>query len=279
MTRRSRRSARRLRVLCWNMGGAFGPYIERHDDAWRWVAEVDPDIALIQECVPPAWATNHWCIVHEPFRYWASAVIAKPTVDIRRVAAMPDLLRRFGSYLATAEFDIADVGTILVASVHTRAAEAPGWATEGHDRSALARSSVGVPWSNDVAFAGYLELLAARPASPFLIGGDWNTARYIDDQGMPAADGTEFMDRAAAAGWVDMTLDTGGREVRTWFGRPGPRPYQPDHVLGSSDVRATNFRVDEEPVVVHDLSDHAPLVLEVEVRSRSKGDEERDAAA
>jgi hypothetical protein len=102
-----------------------------------------------------------------------------------------------------------------------------GWVTHGYDRSKLARESVGVPWSNDAAFAGYRDLVQDRR---FLIGGDWNTARFVDDAGMPEPAGAEFFERAAAAGWVELSLDE-DREVRSWFGPGGERPYQPDHVF------------------------------------------------
>jgi hypothetical protein len=97
------------------------------------------------------------------------------------------------------------------------------WLTGDQDRAAIARASVGVPWWNDVAFAGYRSLVEQRR---FLIGGDWNTARYVDAEGVPSPAGAEFLDRAAAVGWVDLTLFGEGREGRTWYGS-GARQKSP----------------------------------------------------
>jgi exonuclease III len=254
-----------MRVLSWNLGAAFGPYKEWHDRAWHWIAAVDPDVALLQECVPPPWARERWTILTLPFTHWASAIVAKPEVGLASLDLDPDsLLGRFGSYLATGEVPMADGGSLLVASVHTRAAEAPDWVTAGHDRRSLARASVEVPWSNDVAFAGYRELDAGRR---FLIGGDWNTARYLDEAGIGEPAGAEFFDRARAADWSDVSIDGEGHESRSWFGPGGPRSYQPDHLFADPATAAgvSGFAIDSYPVVALGLSDHAPLILDLDL--------------
>jgi hypothetical protein len=258
-----------MKLVSWNLGVAFGPYVQWHDRAWHWLATLDPDLALLQECVPPDWARERWAIVNLPFQLWASAIVAKPELGLAPVGVdKASLLGRFGSYLATAEIPIPSGGPMLVASVHTRAAEAPGWATSGHDRTAIARVSVGAPWSNDVAFAGYRELFAARPTHQrFLIGGDWNTARFVDEQGVPKADGAEFFQRSAGVGWREITLDADGHEGRTWYGSGGPLPYQPDHVFADAATakQVRSMEIEAYPVETLGLSDHAPLVLELEL--------------
>ena len=175
---------------------------------------------------------------------------------------LTSVLGRFGSYLATAELPLAGGVSLLLASVHARAAVAPDWVTDGRDRVALARSTVGIPWSNDVAFAGYRELAEGRP---FLIGGDWNTARYADEEGIASADGSEFFTRATEAGWTDLSLDVDGREGRTWYGPGGPRAYQPDHVFSDRDTAAEIrfYAIDPYPVVALGLSDHAPIMIDI----------------
>jgi hypothetical protein len=268
-----------MKLVSWNMGEAFGPYIEWHDRAWHWLAELDADLALLQECVPPDWARERWTIVNLPFQFWASAIVAQPELGLAPVDVdKASLLGRFGSYLATGEITMPNGASTLVASVHTRAGEAPEWATAGHDRGAIARASVGAPWSNDVAFAGYCELLATRPeGSPFLIGGDWNTRRFVDEQGVPKADGAEFFQRSAEAGWREITLDADGLEGRTWYGPGGPRPYQPDHVFADHETakRVRSMEIEAYPVETLGLSDHAPLVLELELDRGTQTGEDR----
>jgi hypothetical protein len=254
-----------MRIVTWNLGAAYGPYVRRHDRAWHWLAALDADLALLQECVPPVWARDRWTILTLPYTHWASALVARLSLALRPIDVGDDtLLGRFGSYLATGEITLADGASLLVASVHARAAEAPEWVTDGHDRVALARSSVGVPWSNDVAFAGYRTLAEGRP---FVIGGDWNTARYVDAEGTANVEGTEFFSRAAATGWVELSVDADGREGRTWYGPGSPRPYQPDHVFTDPTIAAAlrSQVVEAYPVESLGLSDHAPIVLELDL--------------
>jgi endonuclease/exonuclease/phosphatase family metal-dependent hydrolase len=268
-----------MKLVSWNIGAAFGPYVQWHDRAWHWLPTIDADLAFLQECVPPDWARERWTIVNLPFTYWASALVAKPALGLRPLELDPSsLLGGFGSYLATGEIPIAEGSPMLVASVHTRAAEAPDWVTAGHDRTALARSSVGVPWSNDVAFAGYRELLAARAPrhARFLIGGDWNTARFVDEDGVPKADGDEFFTRAGEAGWRELTLDSDGREGRSWYGAGGALPYQPDHVFADRETakQVRSMAIEAYPVESLGLSDHAALVLELDVDAATSAGEE-----
>jgi hypothetical protein len=261
-----------MKIVTWNLGAAFGPDVEWHERAWHWLAALDADLALLQECVPPPWAADRWTIVTLPFQFWASALVAKPSLGLRALdPGERTLLGRFGSYLATGEINLADSVPILVASVHTRAAEAPEWVTDGHDRTEIARSSVGVPWSNDAAFAGYQTLAAGRR---FIIGGDWNTARYLDADGNPNVEGNEFFSRAAASRWVELSVDSDGHEGRTWYGSKSPRPYQPDHVFADPASAAT-FRsqaIEAYPVQRLGLSDHAPIVLELDLPIPSSSD-------
>ena len=252
-----------FRVVCWNMGAAYGPYVQRHDCAWHWLAALDPDLMLLQETVPPAWARELWNVHTLPYTHWASAIAVRPGIPFAPIEPAPEsLLGRFESYLATGDLTLGDGSTMLIGSVHARAAEAPAWVTEGHDTATMARPSVGVPWSNDVAFAAYRELAAGRR---FLIGGDWNTARYLDDAGVAEPMGQEFFERTSAAGWIELSLDAEGHEGRSWYGSGNPRPYQNDHVFSdpATAEKLKSFLIDPYPVTSLSLSDHAPLLVEL----------------
>lgn len=267
-----------MRVISWNLGAAFGPYRVDHDRAWRWIAAADPDIALIQECAPPPWAYDRWSIHHLRFEHWASAVVTRREADVVPVIPAPgSTVERAGAYLATVEWQSSS-DAILVASVHTRAAEAPPWLLAGRDPDELARPSVGVPWWNDAVYRDYLELSAGRR---FIVGGDWNTARYLDSDGRPTEDGQAFFDRADADGWIDISL-MDGREGRSWYGTDNPRPYQPDHVFTDAATARllTRALIDPSPAAVFALSDHAPLVLELdEVAAGTSGGSEHRTEA
>ena len=100
----------------------------------------------------------------------------------------------------------------------------------------------------------------------FLVGGDLEIARYLDAP-QPAAEDAAFFDRIAAAGWVELSLDVDGREGRTWFGSRAEAVFQPDHVFGDAETRARRsaFEIDSWPATKVDLSDHAALVLTLDV--------------
>lgn len=255
-------------MLCWNLGAAFGRWRDDpalHERAWHWVAAVDPDLALLQEVRPPVWAPGRWDVEMGPFKWFASAVLARRGLGLRPVAP-PDggVLDRFGSYLATAELEVPGLGPLVVASVHTPAREASERSHPGLDRAALARPGTDGPWLNDVAFAGYRPLLEGRR---FVVGGDWNTSRWVDEHGVADVAGAAFFDRAASAGWVEVSLDSEGGEGKSWYGSSSPRTHQADHIFTDA-ITATavrSFAIEPWPVASLGLSDHAPLVLELGV--------------
>jgi endonuclease/exonuclease/phosphatase family metal-dependent hydrolase len=263
---RSASSLDSMRIVSWNMGAAFGPYVERHDEAWRHLESLEPDLALLQECVPAAWALRRWTVVKAPFSFWTTGV-AVPAWKVTEVAIPKEnLLVRFPGYVAAAEVEAPGVGPVLVLSVHAAAHPASERTLRGLDPAALRRPSADEPWWNDLFFAGAVELVAGRR---FVVGGDWNTARYLDPDGVPEPVGSEFFARAEAAGWTDLHQAVVGHEERTWYGRRNPRPYMPDHVFADPETAAAvaGARVDAGPAEAG-LSDHAPVLVELESSAR-----------
>jgi len=257
-----------VKILCWNLGFASGRWRDEpalHERAWHWVAAVDPDLAFLQETEPPDWAQERWEIHVLPHHFWASAIVTRRGTPLLPVTLPPDgVIERAKSYHATADLELAGGERLLVASVHTSPHEAPPWGHRGYKRTAIARPSVGKPWWNDVAFAGYRDLVAGRR---FIVAGDWNTSRWLDTNGVPEPAGQEFFDRAAAAGWVELSLDAEGREGKTWYGSTNPRLCQLDHVFADATTAELlrSFRIDPYPVEALGLSDHAPMILELDL--------------
>ena len=53
-----------MRGATWNMG--YWGHSRAHEDAWRWLLyELLPDIALLQECVVPAWVSERATVLFE----------------------------------------------------------------------------------------------------------------------------------------------------------------------------------------------------------------------
>ena len=249
-----------MRIVSWNMGAAFGPYVERHDEAWRHLESLAPDIALLQECVPAAWALRRWTVVKPRFSFWTTAVAVPAWKATEVEVPKENLLARFPGYVAAAEVEVPGSGSVLVVSVHAAAHRASERTLRGLDPTALRRPSADEPWWNDVFFAGAVELVAGRR---FIVGGDWNTARYLDTEGAPKPVGAEFVVRAEAAGWTDLHQAVVDHEERTWYGRRNPRSYMPDHVFADPETAAglAHARVDAAPAEAG-LSDHAPVIIE-----------------
>jgi len=56
-----------MRVVSWNLGVAFN-FRRTHDQAWQYLVELDPDIALLQEVDPPAWTDDRWAVEYSTYR-------------------------------------------------------------------------------------------------------------------------------------------------------------------------------------------------------------------
>jgi len=266
-----------MRIFSWNLGAAFGPYVERHDEAWRYLESLEPDIALLQECLPAAWALRRWTVVKPSFSFWTTAVAVPGWKTTELEIPKENLLARFRGFVEAAEVEMpaeartdgADEAPIplVVISVHASAHPANERTLRGLDRDALRRPSATEPWWNDLFFAGAAELVAGRR---FIVGGDWNTARYVDADGAAEPVGAEFFARAEAAGWVDLHQAAVGAEERTWYGRRNPRAYMPDHVFADPATASllVSATVDPAPAEAK-LSDHAPVVVDLQLGAAS----------
>jgi hypothetical protein len=233
-----------------------------HDQAWHFLLGLGPDLAFLQEALPPAWARGEGTLVHGPFTQWGSLIFSPrfPLEPFR----LPEesRLRALGSYLAFGVASLPDGSDTFVASVHAVAREATRAQLADLDPSTAARPSAGRPRVNDVVFASLEEIVRDRQ---FIIAGDWNTARLFDSSS-PGTAGAEFFARARERGWFECVWENRGEEVQTWF-RPGNRPYQLDHAFcdPARGDRLQRVRVATDATTDLGLSDHAPLILDFDV--------------
>jgi endonuclease/exonuclease/phosphatase family metal-dependent hydrolase len=253
-----------MRVITWNMGLATGG-TERnrsHEQAWHFLLGLGPDIAFVQESLPPAWVRSAGSVIHGPFTKWGSAVFS-PRYPLERVLVGPDTnLHALGSYVAMARASLPDGTEAFVASVHARAAAAAPAHLKGLDEDEVTRPAIGHPRVTDTVAAGLDKLRTDR----FILAGDWNTARV---QGSVKKDraGAQFFERASERGWYDCVHEQLGEELRTWFGK-GRHLKQDDHVF----CDATLGRTSRDPWVATraatllGLSDHAPLVVDFKMK-------------
>ncbi len=247
-------------LISWNLGYAFG-FKATHEQAWRYLAELDPDLALLQEAVVPPWANNKWTIVRSPGEGWGSAVLAKPRFILREIEAPAELNRNGGNVTAVGAVKLEDGSELLVVSVHAPVLR--GGAREidlgGRDVVSVKLSAYRNASLRDVAYVSCRDLVKDRR---FVVSGDWNTSPILWDQKHPKDGEAEFFARAAADGWVNCYRRFHEGEGRTWFRKNDP-PYQLDHAFCDSATAGglLDCQIDAHPAEPLGLSDHAPLLL------------------
>lgn len=251
-----------MRVITWNMG-MNDPRFSRpgvHDQAWHYLLGLGPDLAFLQESLPPAWVRAEGQMVRGPFNQWGSTIFS-PRYPLHP-SPLPDesRLRALGSYVAVGRASLPDGTDAFVISVHARAAPATKRQLGDVDPTSVARKSVRRPRVNDLIFFELSKLVGGS----FIAAGDWNTGRTQAS----ATAGIEFFERALTSGWYDCVWDTFGREERTWF-REGDALIQDDHVFCDPSLGelVRDAWAAEDAVVRLGLSDHAPLIVDLEVGS------------
>ena len=112
----------RLRIVTWNMNNWQRK--SRLKDAWGFLSGLDPDIALVQEALPPPASIGHQPAVTFPamdspelwhiskYRPWGVAIVVfNPALTINQVELIP-LQQRVGK---TGQIAISHPGSFVVA--------------------------------------------------------------------------------------------------------------------------------------------------------------------
>jgi exonuclease III len=251
-----------------------------HEDGWRWLVErLEPDVALVQECVPPEWLTEfgfvNWHRAYpEGQQPWGTALLsrlpAKPTgledVDAwlgqlpGRTTKHEGLPRvhRLRGWAACAEVEIDGLGDTLVVSLHNPAFEIERDRLRDIDVSPLKLEKSEDLWLLDVVFY----FLKCRLEHPLLVGGDFNYSRLLDDL-YGEAGNREFFDRIETEGFVSLHRKFHDQDQQTFFQKRG-RGHQLDYLYGNraiGDMTSSCKVLDYDQV--SGFSDHAPVVAEL----------------
>jgi hypothetical protein len=92
-----------MRVITWNMGMGprFGSREVPHDQAWHYLLGLGPDLALVQEALPPTWVRAEGAVIQGPFKQWGSAIfspryplassLVRPSMTLRDELALGSL--------------------------------------------------------------------------------------------------------------------------------------------------------------------------------------------
>ena len=93
------------RAVTWNM--AFWSHRRHHEEAWRWLfSELQPDIALCQECVPPDWVSEERTVLWNPAyppetgskQPWGTALVTSLPVKPSRLPELDAWLDEIPKY-------------------------------------------------------------------------------------------------------------------------------------------------------------------------------------
>lgn len=255
------------------MGCAFGnEYRQSHDEAWRRVEQLDPDVALLQECgVIPEWVDPSRIASrprNEGGRFHTIVYARRGTIQ----ALNPDpiLAPMLAGQAVMAEVNLDGASPILFASVHARTGS-----PEGVDRShfdALAddeRARLALPadtgsWN---ATSIYTAIARAATQQRTIVGGDFNLAwRFDETDGAPRFWAAAQFRAMRELGWRRPHLKFHAGEERTLFRKDRPHElFQLDHFF--TDAQTYAAATSCEVVQIEDLerlSDHAPLMLAVD---------------
>ncbi|MCC6651530.1 MAG: endonuclease/exonuclease/phosphatase family protein [Candidatus Eisenbacteria bacterium] len=228
-----------MRIITWNMGCGPRQYREHHDKAWDYVLQdLKPDVAFVQEALVPKLRAMEelfsifLCPPLPDHDSGTAVLVAKhlgagpgPTVTVSGL-----------TYVATATVD-TPAGPLTVASFHVY--------PDDNQKEDLPR---------------IVELARSEFArSPAVFGGDFNCARKFG--GMYA----RFFEAMGTAGFCEPCCKD-GKEGWSFWGRQAKEKYQDDHFFVSESwaPRVQSCQTINEGVV-RTVSDHGPVVLELDV--------------
>jgi endonuclease/exonuclease/phosphatase family metal-dependent hydrolase len=263
-----------MRFVTWNMGCGFGgAYKPAHLEAWAETEALDPDVALLQEVMSVPESVDPSRVVGAPQypggRFHTIVYVRRGSVRLAEADAV--LAPVLGGQAVIAEVSDSSGGPVVLASVHVRTG-VPSWeslllfdALPDELRNRLPPNQ-GL-WNPTVVVNAIAGRVRGRR---FVIGGDFNTAwRFDETQGNATGYWASEQFRAIRdRGWRRCHLKFHAGEERTLFRRPNAI-YQLHHFFADDDTYRAASRCD----VVHlenleRLSDHAPVILEIETPAK-----------
>lgn len=260
-----------VKILCWNMGAAYGFKGAKHGAAWEWLNAQDADVAMLQEVVPRQEYLDEWKSIAFTGKWqnWGSAVLVRGGgYEKWEPSAQQPWLQTVRGAVAVAK-PIDDAGPWF-ASVHSDAssfeATAKKWKSTYQNlppRDGIRRSREKEMWEVEVIAHELQPVLAGRE---FLFGGDLNAALMFDKPGK--AEEAVLFANLAALGYIDIRHRHSPHEVQTFF-KPNGRPFMLDHLYADTKTEAavTSWRVLTEVAVELGLSDHAPIEVALEAEA------------
>lgn len=252
-----------MKILCWNMGAAYGFKGAKHAAAWEWLNAQDADVAMLQEVVPREEYLQEWksFAFAGKWKDWGSAVLVRdggyekwePTEEqpwlrtVRGAVAVAKPVDGAGLWFASVHSDASSFEKIAKTYKSTYQDLPP--------RDGILRSRETAMWEIEVIAHELKPVLAGKQ---FLFGGDLNASLLSDTPGK-TYEATLF-ENLATLGYTDIRHRHSADEVQTYF-KPGNRPFMLDHLYADTKTEAavTSWRVLTKVAADLGLSDHAPI--------------------
>jgi len=257
-----------MRVISWNLAywtpGRYKSHKNRRRQ-WSFIASLEPDIGLIQECRPEDLQRygldDEYSIVGEVPTDWTacSALFARKEMEPKAVLDSSSWRQFISGYLAVAALTI-DGQSALIASVHTPADIPKSPIITESDHKALKRDTCEKAWYSDVTF-GVLKPFT-DDYGRFIIGGDWNECRKFDQLPEFEGGGEELFIRFKKSGWHESLRRFHPEEIQTFL-KSGTRGFELDHLFTDAAFDSRLIRCDVlADTPISELSDHAIVIAD-----------------
>jgi hypothetical protein len=243
------------------MAAGFGYDVGRHQQAWEVLSDLEPDVGLVQEVVPPRWVTDEWAMVFRPkFSTWpwGCAVIARDRTLTEFVpgASQPWLGELGGAAV------VASVGAdaaLWLASIHSGAYAVSSEPLSRLTVEGIRRCHPSKTWEIEMIAHELEQTFRDRR---FIAGGDLNSALLFDAVNRYDYNARLF-DNLRQLGFHDLR---DSQDEQPTFFKEGRRPYQLDHVYADHETASSphSCKVVPEPATDLGVSDHAPIVIDFE---------------
>lgn len=255
-----------IRIVTWNMGGGSPGGRAASDLHWQALDRLDPDVALLQEvtAAPDGVADNRWHARrrNDAGRVFYTAILARRGTLVPR-SFDTGVLQALQGQAVAADYQTGDDPPLLLSSVHTLTGRVDGQLLASIEGPVRDHLPVGqVPSHMDIVLAALLPLTGH---GRFVVGGDVNLAWRLDEQhakGTSMWGSADWFARVRAHGWRRAHLKFHAGEEQSYHGKGG---NQLDHFFADpatyqSATRCDFVRLDRD----HPLSDHDPLLLEID---------------
>ncbi len=237
-----------MKIITWNMD-YWKRNSEQRELAWNYLFDtIDPDVALIQEIVPPETIyDNHFALYHEidSKRKWGTAIISK--YPIRREIYINNSYPG-ASGLIIAELQIPNNFLLTAINIYGQI-DSNGYATTTMHH----------------ILSDLTIILDKQGKRNVILGGDFNVSEQFDSQykGKFASHKLVF-DRLEDFGLINCTKKFYNSYVQTHVHNRSKFEWQNDYIFVSKNIidRVTGCEVVSGNNLLN-LSDHYPVIVEI----------------